>query len=227
MRCRAMQVSSLRQRVLSKISSQVILTGRTKSQHRIAPGLPRDCPRGQTMPRSSSLVLATEREIRNAKPTGERSEFRVKSAKNLVLRITPSGRKTWAFLYASPSSGHRRKLSLGTYPATGLSEARSKALALTLEVQGGGDPLTQRHIEQAGETFAKLAQRYLAEHERRNARAGRRSQSTDQAERLLRADILPVLCHHRAEAVTKQQVREAIEAAADLAPSLWPIGSSG
>ena len=72
------------------------------------------------MPRASSLVLATEREIRNAKPSGERTEFRIKGAKNLVLRIAPSGRKTWAFLYASPSSGQRRKLSLGTYPATGL-----------------------------------------------------------------------------------------------------------
>ena len=42
------------------------------------------------MPRTSSLVLATEREIRNAKPIGERTEFRVKGAKNLILRITPS-----------------------------------------------------------------------------------------------------------------------------------------
>ena len=55
------------------------------------------------MPRASNLVLATEREIRNAKPNGDRTEFRVKGVKNLVLRITPSGRKTWAFLYASPA----------------------------------------------------------------------------------------------------------------------------
>ena len=167
------------------------------------------------MPRTSSLVLATEREIRNAKPIGERTEFRVKGAKNLILRITPSGGKSWAFLYASPSSRRRRKLSIGTYPAVGLAEARNKALALTLEVQSGNDPVSRRHAEQSAETFAKLALRYLAEHERRNARGGRRSQSTDQAARILRADIIPVIGHHRAEAVTRQQVREAVETAAD------------
>ena len=100
----------------------------------------------------------------------DRTEFRVKGAKNLVLRITPSGRKTWAFLYASPSSGRRRKLSLGTYPATGLLRPARKRWRSRSRF-GPADPLTQRHIEEAGETFAKLAQRYLAEHERRNARA--------------------------------------------------------
>jgi integrase len=167
------------------------------------------------MPKNSNLVLATEREVRNAKPNGERTEFRIKGAKNLVLRITPRGHRTWAFLYANPSSGQRRKLSIGTYPAVGLAEARNWALALTLEVQGGKDPLTQRRTERAAETFAKLAERYLTEHERRNARNGRRSQSTDQAERILCADILPVIGSHRAEAVTKQQISEAVEAAAD------------
>ena len=167
------------------------------------------------MPRVSGLVLATEREVRNAKSSSERSEFRIKGARNLVLRITSTGRKTWAFLYGSPSSGRRRKLTLGSYPAMGLAEARNKALAHELDVQGGRDPLTQRKTEEAAETFAKLAQRYLAEHERKNARAGRRSQSTDQAERMLSVDILPFIGSHRAEAVTKQQVRAAIEAAAD------------
>ena len=45
------------------------------------------------MPRASSLVLATEREIRNVKPSGGRTEFRIKGAKNLVLRVTPRGTK--------------------------------------------------------------------------------------------------------------------------------------
>jgi hypothetical protein len=46
------------------------------------------------MPRESSLVLATDREVQPAKPHGERAEFRIKGARNLVLRITLNGAKS-------------------------------------------------------------------------------------------------------------------------------------
>ena len=51
----------------------------------------------------------------------------------------------------------------------------------------------------------------MVEHGRRNARAGVRSRSTDEAQRLLDVDILPVIGQHRAEAVTKRMVMEAVE----------------
>ena len=99
-----------------------------------------------------------------------------------------------------------------------MSEARSKALALTLEVQGGSDPLSRASpAEQAGETFAKLAQRYLAEHERRNAR-GRQAQPIDGPGRAAVAGGHPSgdRVRHRAEAVTQTaECSGAVEAAAD------------
>ena len=143
------------------------------------------------MPRESSLVLATDLEVQHAKPHGDRAEFRIKRARNLVLRITANGAKTWTFLYASPTSGKRCKLSLGTYPAKKLAQAKDEALALVVAVKAGADPLLQRRAADAADTFKKLADQYIAEHALRNARAGRRSQSTIEAERMLRADILP------------------------------------
>ncbi|MGE0852439.1 MAG: tyrosine-type recombinase/integrase, partial [Hyphomicrobiaceae bacterium] len=149
-----------------------------------------------------------------AKPKGDRAEFRIKGAKNLVLRVTAGGARTWTFLYASPSSGRRCKLSLGTYPAKSLAEAKDEALVLAVAVKGGSDPLVARRAGEAAETFASLANQYIAEHRQRNARGGKPSRATAEIDRLLRADILPVIGHHRAEAVTKRQVMETVEAVA-------------
>ena len=166
------------------------------------------------MPRESSLVLATDREVQHAKPRGDRAEFRIKGARNLVLRITANGAKTWTFLFASPTSGKRCKLSLGTYPAKKLAQAKDEALALVVAVKAGADPLLQRRAADAADTFKKLADQYIAEHALRNARAGQRSQSTIEAERMLRADILPALGHDRGEAISKLHVMQVVEAVA-------------
>src|SRR5258708_2852393 len=113
------------------------------------------------MPRESSLVLATDREVQHAKPHGDGAEFRIKGARNLVLRITSNGAKTWTFLYASPTSGKRCKLSLGTHPAKKLAEAKDEALALVVAVKAGADPLLQRHAADAADTFKKLADQFI------------------------------------------------------------------
>lgn len=167
------------------------------------------------MPKASCNVLATDREVMNAKARVERAEFRIKGSKNLVLRITAKGTKTWTFLYASPVSGQRRKLSIGTYPTLRLAQAKQEALRLTLAVHDCRDPVLERRTEQAAETFGSLARRYMLEHERKNARAGQRSRSTSEAQRLLDADILPTIGSHRAEAVTRQHVMSVVEPVAD------------
>ena len=77
------------------------------------------------------------------------------------------------------------------------------------------DPLLEREAEDAAETFARLAERYMKEHERKNARAEIASRSTREAQRLLNADILPKLGRHKAAAVNRQHVMTVVEAAAD------------
>jgi hypothetical protein len=43
------------------------------------------------------------------------------------LRVLPSGRKCW---FARPASRHRRRISIGPYPAIGAEEARVHAATL-------------------------------------------------------------------------------------------------
>jgi integrase len=163
------------------------------------------------MPRSSAFVLSTDREIRGARSRGKRKEFRIKGVTNLVLRVNDSGAKTWVFLYASPATGRRAKLTFGTYPALSLTAARDAALALTVAVKGGQDPAAKRRAQHDAESFGKLAEAYLREHEQKLARDGKSGGWTAEVKRLLSADILPKIGAHRAEAITKQHVMGVIE----------------
>jgi hypothetical protein len=167
------------------------------------------------MPKISSLVLSTDREVKAAKSRGDRAEFRIKNAKNLVLRISRSGTKTWAFLYASPSTGNRCKISLGEYPTVGLAKAKGDALELMMAIRHGKDPLAMRRAEKAAETFEVLANRYMEEHVRKNTRSEKKSRWSKEVQRLLDADILPLIGAHKAEAITKQHVMGVVEAVAD------------
>jgi integrase len=72
----------------------------------------------------------TDRFVRNAKPTGGRSEFFDDTARGLALRVSEKGVKSWCFHFTA--NGVRKRLTLGTYPTIGLAKART----LTLETRG-------------------------------------------------------------------------------------------
>ena len=134
------------------------------------------CPRNapwRTLCQKAPLVCFPQ--IAKFKPSrvdSVRAEFRIKGAKNLVLRVTGGGTKTWTFLYRSPVSGKRAKLSIGEYPSRSLASARTEALVLTLAVEQGKDPLVERRADLGADTFAALAKFFMAEHLLRNARGG-------------------------------------------------------
>lgn len=166
------------------------------------------------MPKSSQLVIASDREIRSVRAVGQRTDFRVKGAPHLQLRVTKRGTKSWAFVYKKPSSGRWTKYAFARYPAVGLAQAKDRAVELAADVLRGKE-LGQPHQHgQERLRFKDLAEDYLREHEARNARAGRRSTFTDEVARQLRADLLPVIGDIYVEQVKRAHVAEAIEAVA-------------
>jgi Arm DNA-binding domain len=167
------------------------------------------------MPKSSARLLSTDREIQTIKVDSQRPEFRIKGAKNLVLRVTGGGTKTWTFLYRSPVSGKRAKLSIGEYPSRSLASARTEALVLTLAVDKGKDPLVERRADTGADTFAALAKLFMAEHLLRNAREGQESIHTQELQRILDADILPAIGDYKAFAVKRFHVSTLVEAVAN------------
>ncbi len=96
-----------------------------------------------------------------------------------------------------------------------LAEAKGRAGDLAADVRKGRDPIHDQRQEALVETFEALSERYMREHEARNARAGRKSASTIEAQRQLNRNILPVIGAMRIEAVTRQHVRLVGE------PDLW------
>ena len=64
----------------------------------------------------------------------------------LVLRLLPSGTKSWSFTYRTRNKAKR--LSLGMYPGVSLKLARERGRDARAEVQRGGDPVEDKKIEE-------------------------------------------------------------------------------
>ena len=66
----------------------------------------------------------TNTEVQQAKP--KTKEFNLVDGSGLALRVKPNGSKLWIFNYYRPYTKKRTSLSLGTYPAVTLAEARKR-----------------------------------------------------------------------------------------------------
>ena len=64
----------------------------------------------------------TDRFIHNAKPRAGRMEYFDETTRGLALRVSPAV-KSWCFHYTT--RGTRKRLTLGTYPATSLQGSRT------------------------------------------------------------------------------------------------------
>jgi hypothetical protein len=86
------------------------------------------------------------------------------------LRVSAGGRKAWVAMYRHGNV--KRRLTIGTYSALSLAEAREKAAVAHHAVQySGTDPAAAKKAERAVETFAELAHDYIERHAKRQKRS--------------------------------------------------------
>ncbi len=87
---------------------------------------------------------------RDAAKGGTRLELSDTGERGLRLRITPAGSASWV-LGCRDREGRMRRFPLGSWPASGLSEARNAARALHVKVTGqeGADPIAERRRDRA------------------------------------------------------------------------------
>lgn len=132
----------------------------------------------------------TDTAIRNAKP-GEKP-IRLYDEKGLYLEVAPSGGKWWRLKYRF--SGKEKRLSLGTYPDTGLKEARQRRDDARKLLAEGIDPGENRkaqksaNTERAANSFEVIAREWFATHSPKWA-AGH----ADKIIRRLENDVFPWL----------------------------------
>jgi integrase len=104
----------------------------------------------------------------------------------LGLRVSPSGHRAWSLIFTSPATSKRARLSLGTFPATSLADARALAIEARGKVESGDDPRAVEAAPSAAMTVADLVSSYLSLH-------ARGLRSAREIERRLRFDVLPVI----------------------------------
>jgi integrase len=141
----------------------------------------------------------TERLVRAARAGGAVTNVWDTRERGLVLKVQPSGHRSFYFQYTHRA--RRQWYHLGLIP---LSDARRIALKLKVAVAEGRDPVAERQAERGADTFAELAKRYLNEH------AKRKNRSWQQADRLVRTYLLPKWARLDARSISRADVRAAV-----------------
>lgn len=88
-------------------------------------------------------------QIKNLKPEPGKKVTRHYDGNGLFLFITPKGQKWWRFKFAF--AGKAGMLSLGTFPAVTLADARAKAEELKTMIKQGINPAINRKAEKAAQ----------------------------------------------------------------------------
>lgn len=151
-------------------------------------------------------VQLTDRFVAAAKPlAGGQTDYFDAATKGLALRVGPRG-KAWTFHYTSPRDGKRARAPVGTYPATSLATARTKAIEAKGQVEDGLDPRDVLAAEAAGAmTVAGLIESYLSKHVRPNLR------STSAIERRLNKNVVPVIGGVRVAELHRRDINRVLD----------------
>jgi integrase len=138
----------------------------------------------------------------------------------LVLRVSPTGSKTWALTARRPGYKNPSRFSLGDYRHLSLTDARAEAQDFKAMLRDGGDPLAdrrKRRAEAASEanaepdTVGSVSTRFLNHCRQKNRTIG-------EQERIMRRDVLPMWGSRPLAEIQRRDVLKLLERKADTSP---------
>jgi integrase len=148
-------------------------------------------------------VALTDTAAKQAKQ--KEKAYTLPDALGLVLYVAPSGVKSWHFRFTW--LGKQVRISFGTYPDTGLKEARARRDKAREDVSNGIDPRNSRRekkagmIEAGGQTFRRIYDEWLA------FRKGSISPGTYRIiSNLMELDVLPVFGTRQIDSIKRADV---------------------
>lgn len=155
-----------------------------------------------------AVEALTDKRIQGLRAGSKRLEVRDAKVRNLVLRVTPAGVKTWSVQFRVKGRAGTQRQTLGTYPAIGISAARVRAMDVIKKIAEGRDPIAEAKAETAAVvrdalTFSDLVDEYL---ERRRGVV-----SMPEVERELRKDAIPLLGGKRPAEITPSDIDTVIQ----------------
>lgn len=111
------------------------------------------------------MSTLTDTKLRNLKPRDK--AYQVADGNGLVLEVRPQGQRAWLYRYRI--YGKQEKLSLGSYPAVSLADARKAHLDARKLVMSGKSPTQAKKSEKLRmsddlQTVRGLAKAYMADH---------------------------------------------------------------
>ena len=137
----------------------------------------------------------TDRFTHSVKPRGgKRAEYFDETIRGLALRVS-SEAKSWCFHYTTNAT--RKRLTLGTYPATSLSRARTLASEARGRLEDGKDPSTVRAT--AENTIKAICEGYLF-------REGSTLRTGKERSRVLNRLVYPKLGHMQIDAMRRSDI---------------------
>lgn len=138
----------------------------------------------------------------------------------LILRVSRTGKKTWALTARRPGHKNPSRFTLGDYRHLTLTEARTKAHDFKAVLRDGGDPVAdkrKRHAEAAAEakaepdTVRSVSVRFLKHCRKKNRTIG-------EQERIMGRDVLPVWGDRPLAEIQRRDVLKLLERKTDTSP---------
>ena len=112
--------------------------------------------------------------VENARAVdGERIEYADEVTTGLHLRVGNNSHKSWSVVFRI--GGRKSRMTLGTYPALSLADARTRALEVIAKAQAGDDPAAEQRDKESryGETVEKIGRSWVEQHAKPNNRSWR------------------------------------------------------
>jgi len=98
---------------------------------------------------------------------GKRKVYHDTKTQGLQLRVSATGSKTFS-VYRRVKGGQPERITLGSFPAMTVEQARKSAAAVNAEIEAGASPAKARRAIRGEPTFFEVFNRYLVEKKKRN-----------------------------------------------------------
>lgn len=155
----------------------------------------------------NKMEKLTQKLVASLKPTGAEYSVSDTELKNFVLRVGPTGRKTFAIRYRN--HGISKRYALGTHGELTVEQARRMAQEAFAEIRKGYDPEQKRRAALQAESIKELADDYMEKW----AKPRKRSWKDD--ERMLNKEILPVWKNRKAIDITRKDINQLLDRIVD------------
>ena len=145
-----------------------------------------------------------DRVIRAAVKQKQNAEFRDEATPGLRLRVfAKSGKATWSYRYRPRGGGGGyKRVTVGQFPGTLLSEARAKAARIRARVIDGADPAAELAAKRKAETVAELCTAFLAD----EIKPKKKAATYSLYEVYARKHVSPAIGEKKAHTVTRADI---------------------